>query len=197
MDESNRELQQICELQHLDLIVLSDGSWWFCPFLVLHASWQKFQMTRASNNSRPSFNPCCKVHLHVSHHLISSKSEMDDSAFGIWSYLQAEAYYKHISKSCASMRVSEVPFCPQCLFHKNVPGTQIWHVVFWLQWPWARYPAVWQSQTHSLFCPLQYGGRWDGSDSCSMIPNAFHSASVVQHANTTPRYYTHSKCSWR
>lgn len=120
--------------------------------------------TRASNNSRPSFNPCCKVHLHVSHHLISSKSEMDDSAFGIWSYLQAEAYYKHISKSCASMRVSEVPFCPQCLFPKNVPGTQIWHVVFWLQWPWARNPALWNSQTHRLFCPVQYGGRWHGSD---------------------------------
>lgn len=141
-------------------LMVHDGS---VHFLVLHASWQKFQMTRASNNSRPSFNPCCKVHLHVSHHLISSKSEMDDSAFGIWSYLQAEAYHKHISKSCASMRVSEVSFCPQCLFHKNVPGTQIWHVVFWLQWPWARNPAVWKSQTHRLFCPVQYGGRWDGS----------------------------------
>ena len=106
-------------------LMVHDGS---VHFLVLHASWQKFQMTRASNNStsRPSFNPCCKVHLHVSHHLISSKSEMDDSAFGIWSYLQAEAYYKHISKSCAfyaSFRSSFLPtmFVSQkCAWNTNL-----------------------------------------------------------------------------
>lgn len=169
-------------------------TWWFylmvhdgsVHFLVLHASWQKFQMTPASNNSRPSFNPCCKVHLHVSHHLISSKSEMDGSAFGIWSYLQAEAYYKHFLPTMfVSQKCAWNTNLARCFFGYNGLEPEI-----------QRYENP-KLTVFFVLCNMVEGGMaavCSGSVGCSMISNAFHSASVVQHANTTPRYYTHSKC---